>query len=90
MASGKVVPVVLAVLALAGCAANPGTPSATPVTSTRTQVDWSGYAASYQQIIDEETAEGDCTALQDMFDVAPDDPDLLSYIDESLRIADCY
>lgn len=59
-------------------------------TAGRTEVDWSGLPTEYQRIIDEETAERDCVALQEMFDVAPDRADLLAYIDEALREAGCY
>ena len=56
----------------------------------RTTVDWTQYPTAYQQIIDEDTAAGDCDALQTTFDAAPDDWKLLAYIDEALTLADCY
>jgi hypothetical protein len=92
----------LAILLLASCSGAPDsqTPDETSApdsptsgevsTPGRTEVDWSGLPTEYQRIIDEETAERDCVALQEMFDVAPDRADLLSYIDEALREADCY
>ncbi|WP_137843843.1 hypothetical protein [Microbacterium sp. 2FI] len=93
----RLAPILLAGLFLTGCSA--GTPTApaettpaetTPAEPERTTVEWDNYATEYQRIVDEETAEGDCAALQEMFDVAPDDPKLLSYIDEALTIAGCY
>lgn len=56
----------------------------------RTEVDWSNLPTEYQRIIDEETAEKDCAALQEIFDAAPDRSDLLAYIDEALQEAGCY
>lgn len=79
----------VAVLSLAGCTSAPATPP-TPTATDRTDVDWSKYGDSYQRIVDEETDEKDCAALQEMFDAAPDDPALLNYIDEALTTADCY
>lgn len=84
-----------ALLVLAGCATSPDAPDATteptPSTTTeRTEVDWSQHPTDYQRIVDEETADKDCAALQEMFDAAPDDVALLSYLDESLELAGCY
>jgi hypothetical protein len=79
----------IAALLLAGCAAP--TPAAEPeAPPSRAEVDWSAYPSNYQRIVDEETEEGDCEALQGMFDAAPNDPDLLGYLDEAMRLADCY
>lgn len=91
----RLAPVMLAALLLTGCASQtPAAPSqpaeSTPVAPERADVDWNKLPADYQRIVDEETAEGDCTALQEMFDVAPDDAELLTYLDEALRIAGCY
>lgn len=89
----RLTPLLLAGLLLTGCAATAPTPDpveSTPAAPERTEVDWSQYPDDYQQIADEETEQQDCDALQDMFDVAPDDPALLSYLDEALTIAGCY
>lgn len=86
-------PLLLAVLLLTGCSstATPTTtPTPTPTGPDRTTVDWDEYATDYQRIIDEDTAAGDCTALQESFDAAPDDPALLTYLDEAMTIAGCY
>lgn len=93
-------------LTLTGCTgkdADPEPPVDTPtVTETapsepsepsepdRTDVDWSTLPTNYQRIVDEETTAGNCDALQDMFDTAPQQTDLLKYLDEALTIADCY
>lgn len=61
-----------------------------PAEPERTTVDWSKYPAKYQQIIDEDTAAGNCEGLQTTFDAAPSDAKLLTYIDEALKLADCY
>jgi hypothetical protein len=79
----------LLLLTLTGCATTPTT-EPSPTEPTRQQVDWTKYPTDYQRIVDEETTEQDCTALQEMFDAAPNDYDLLTYIDEALRIANCY
>lgn len=84
--------VVLA-LALTGCTAAPDTEPTTPASSSppdRTEVNWGALPPDYQRIVDEETAEQDCDALQDMFDAAPTDIDLLAYLDEALELAGCY
>jgi len=80
----------IGVLLLSGCTTGAVPPTPEPVAETRTEVDWDAYPPSYQQIADEETEQKDCEALQDMFDIAPDDPNVLRYLDEALRIADCY
>lgn len=92
----RLTPLVLtAALLLTGCASpaapTPTTgPSEPPAAEERTKVDWSTLPADYQRIVDEDTAAGDCEALQDMFDAAPDNVDLLNYLDEALELAGCY
>lgn len=95
----------LAILAvtLTGCTSKGTTPEPTVDTPTvtetapaeptepeRTDVDWSTLPTNYQRIVDEETTAGNCDALQNMFDAAPQQTDLLKYLDEALTIADCY
>ena len=82
--------------------AGPTPAESTPAESSPSSVDWENYSPSYQQIIDEEAAEKDCDALQEMFDVADDaddaqrdrtgdgNADLMNYIDEAMRTAGCY
>jgi hypothetical protein len=89
--------VIAAALFLGGCASpsaaeptSSPTSESTPTPPTRADVDWSRYPDDYQRIIDEEMAEKDCGFLQEMFDVAPDDGQLLTYIDEALELAGCY
>lgn len=92
----RVIPplLLLTVLALTGCAAPAATaPTATPEPTTtveRTVVDWDAFPPEYQRLIDEDTAAGNCEALQETFDAARDDVPLLTYIDEALEIAGCY
>ncbi|WP_084128943.1 hypothetical protein [Demequina sp. NBRC 110055] len=65
---------------------------------TAERLDWEeGRPSELRRIIDEEIAEGDCTALQEMFDVweRADDPNnnsgaLMGYIDDGMRDAGCY
>lgn len=80
---------------LAGCSAPaPQAPTAQPSAPAveRAEVDWEAYSGSTKRIIDEETAEKDCIALQDMFDVADTAGflDQMKYIDEALTLAGCY
>lgn len=99
---------VLALLLLSGCSMPSGTPrpveatTEPPAASERTEVDWENYPGSQQQIIDEEEAEADCAALQEMFDIADNaddaqrdrtgdgNADLMGYIDEAMKLAGCY
>ena len=80
-------------LALTGCTAASPTESPEPTpkpTVARADVNWDALPSDYQRIVDEETTARDCDALQDMFDAAPDNPTLLTYLDEALELAGCY
>ena len=67
-----------------------------------TEVDWENYAPEVKQRIDRMAKKGNCPGLQEEFDVAEangtaqrnrtgdGNSDLMGYIDEQLRLADCY
>lgn len=88
--------VVLSVMILTGCSAPASPPpSEAPAESpaqARTEADWDQYPPDAQRLIDEAQAAGDCTALQDTFDVADNAGFLaqMKYIDEALELAGCY
>lgn len=83
------------VLILTGCSAPAPQPTA-PLTSApqdeRTDVDWDQYPRDAQRLIDEAEATEDCDTLQATFDVADNAGflDQMTYIDEALKLADCY
>jgi hypothetical protein len=85
----------IAVITITGCTSTPPpaptapTPTPTP-TVERTEVDWSTLPPEYQRLVDEDTAAGNCDGLQEMFDAAPDQVDVLNYLNEALEIAGCY
>lgn len=87
---------IVAALALTGCASSTPTAPTTTAPSTpeqtRTEVDWSKYPTEAKRLIDEAEAAGDCTLLQDTFDVAAAAgfTDQMKYIDEALELAGCY
>lgn len=66
------------------------------------EVDWENYTPDVKQRIDGMAEEGNCQGLQEEFDVAEanstaqrtrvgdGNADLMGYIDEQLRLADCY
>lgn len=70
--------------------------------SDRTEVPWADYEVTLQAQIDDLTAAGDCAGLQAAFDTADanndatmsrtghNNADLMTYIDESMRLAECY
>lgn len=89
----RATPLLLAAVLLTGCSSTAPQPDATPTpepTSDRATVNWDAYPPEYQRIIDEDTTAGNCQALQDTFDAAPDDVALLTYLDEALELAGCY
>lgn len=78
---------------LTGCSSSRPSPTPTPTAAdARSEVDWSEYPSATKRIIDEAEGTRDCGALQDMFDVADNAGflDQMKYIDEALRLADCY
>jgi len=93
-------------LALTACSApaleEEPSPTTAPQENTRAEVPWQDYDASVKTRIDELTEVGDCAALQAEFDVADANDDttrartghgnaeLMTYIDEALRLAGCY
>lgn len=83
------------ILTITGCAPSAPIPEATLTsepTEARTEVDWDQYPPDAQRLIDEAEGAGDCTALQDTFDVADTAGhlDQMNYIDEALELAGCY
>jgi hypothetical protein len=81
-------------------------PTSTPVEKTAptvsVEVDWENYDPSVKRRIDRLTAAGNCVGLQSEFDTAQansdaqlartgdGNADLMEYLDESLRNAECY
>ena len=76
-------------------------PSPEP-TPDRAEVSWADYAPAVKSDIDAMTSAGDCIGLQTQFDTADannqatmdrvghNNAALMSYIDESMRMAGCY
>ena len=87
----------LSILLLTGCSAESPTsgyveqqPKVTK-TVQNPAIDWDKHPSSLKQIIDEEKAEKDCRALQEMFDIWVDvDARVGSYIHNSMDSAGCY
>jgi hypothetical protein len=77
-------------------------PAAEAQAGARTAVEWEDYDASVQVRIDEMQTAADCAGLQGEFDIADanstatlnrtghSNANLMSYIDEALRLAGCY
>jgi len=95
----------IAVLTLfTGCSSAPTAPTATesPTAQSRAQVEWGDYAHSVKVDVDELTDIRDCGGLQAAFDIAYKNDEttrtrvghgnakLMEYIDEAMKIADCY
>jgi hypothetical protein len=78
-----------------------GAPTEQPA-PPRAAVQWEDYDAAIKTNIDELQATADCDALQEAFDTADSNNAatrdrtghsnamLMTYIDEALRLADCY
>jgi len=73
-----------------------------PASSDRADVPWADYDGSVKTRIDQLEAAADCAGLQIEFDTADgnsaatqnrtghSNADLMQYIDEAMRLADCY
>lgn len=96
---------VLTSTALSGCArgSDPAhTPQPTDTADSRATVDWENYPPDFQRLIDESQEQNDCDTLQGMFEAADTadnrqrertgdgNTDLMTYIDEALKLAGCY
>lgn len=83
----------VAALLLTGCASG-SSGDDEKATEKGPQVNWSKYPSSQKRLIDNAARDGKCRLLQATFDTQAGkdgaDPDLLDYIDQKLRSANCY
>lgn len=82
--------VLAALLLVAGCSTSEDEP--TNREPSMPDIDTSQFAPSVRLRIDRMSDRGNCVGLQDEFDIADGNQnvELMTYIDEAMKAADCY